>query len=340
MGKKRKKVKIKKDFVLKIFSVAFFILFLLSFFNLFNFPKKITGCVSISTDRLSNKVINYINDNLIPAGEVASFKSIEKIGCVMLYNVTTVYRGRDIPVYVTGDGKMLFLGMEDISSAPEEKREFKKTGFDAPDKEIPEIELYVMSFCPFGNQAENNLYPVIKLLKGKIKVKVRYIASVLENEFPFSLKIETEDGTFYIRALHGPNEAWENLVELCVQKYYPEKFWDFLIDVNKNCTPVYRNFSTLKECVKGVAITHEINHEKIFKCANSSEAIQMLREDEEKVNELGVTGSPTLFINGVEYRGARTPESYKQAICSGFIEQPEECNITLSGSSSSTRGQC
>ena len=41
-------------------------------------------------------------------------------------------------------------------------------------------------------------------------------------------------------------------------------------------------------------------------------------------NEKRIGGSPTLMINGVTYRGARTAEGYKQAICSAFEEVPEE----------------
>jgi hypothetical protein len=55
---------------------------------------------------------------------------------------------------------------------------------------------------------------------------------------------------------------------------------------------------------------------------------------------MGVSGSPTLIINNVDYSGARTAEAYKTAICSGFTAEPTECSQTLSEDSTSANGSC
>lgn len=41
----------------------------------------------------------------------------------------------------------------------------------------PEVKFFVMSFCPYGNQAEAGLEPVYRLLKDKVSWKPRYIVS-------------------------------------------------------------------------------------------------------------------------------------------------------------------
>jgi len=56
--------------------------------------------------------------------------------------------------------------------------------------------------------------------------------------------------------------------------------------------------------------------------------------------QYGVTGSPTLIINGVEYSGSRSSEAYKQAICDAFTTAPSECSQTLSETSSTATGGC
>jgi predicted DsbA family dithiol-disulfide isomerase len=65
-------------------------------------------------------------------------------------------------------------------------------------------------------------------------------------------------------------------------------------------------------------------------CAFFTDGLVLLKADETDATKYGVSGSPTLIINGVEYAGSRTPEAYKQAICNSFDTAPAVCNTTLS----------
>jgi glutaredoxin len=47
--------------------------------------------------------------------------------------------------------------------------------FEAKKTDQPEVKFFVMSFCPFGNQAEAGLEPVYQLLKNKVAWEPRYI---------------------------------------------------------------------------------------------------------------------------------------------------------------------
>ena len=55
--------------------------------------------------------------------------------------------------------------------------------------------------------------------------------------------------------------------------------------------------------------------------------------------KLGVGGSPQIFIDGVEFQGARSPEGYKQGLCNAFDTKPSECDTVLEGSASVTNSQ-
>ena len=65
------------------------------------------ACQQPSKDVIGQKAIDYINRNLVREGTSATLVSVEDMGDV--YKVTTEYQGQQIPVYVTKDGRFLFL---------------------------------------------------------------------------------------------------------------------------------------------------------------------------------------------------------------------------------------
>jgi glutaredoxin len=182
----------------------------------------------------------------------------------------------------------------------------------------PAVDLYVMSFCPYGVQAETAMKPVVALLGTKADFRVGYIATV---------KNSTVEG---IRSLHGIEEAKEDLRQLCVMKYYPEKFWSYIEGINAQCYPGSREPAVLDKCWRNVSVPLGIDAEKVTSCSYSSEGISMIKDDERITTEKKITGSPTLLINGQRYAGQRSAEAYKLAICNAFETPPVECNTILS----------
>lgn len=61
----------------------------------------------LTADQAGNKAVEYINNNLIQDGE-ATFVSVEEFTSGV-YKVTTKYQGNDIDIYITKDGKWLFV---------------------------------------------------------------------------------------------------------------------------------------------------------------------------------------------------------------------------------------
>jgi len=65
---------------------------------------------------------------------------------------------------------------------------------------------------------------------------------------------------------------------------------------------------------------------------------ELITEHSARARDYGVTGSPSLIINGLKVNTARNSEAFKAAVCEAFTTQPEECSQTLSESSGSSPG--
>ncbi|MBU5689618.1 MAG: thioredoxin domain-containing protein [Candidatus Aenigmatarchaeota archaeon] len=281
-----------------------------------------------SPQRVGNIVVSYINENLVQDADKATLSSVtEEAG---MYKVITIYKGQEIPVYASKDGKFLFLSQPLDMSQTLPKNEDSTTGtFDAPDSNKPQVDLYVMSFCPYGVQAENTMKPVFDLLKNKADFNIWFIANV------------GGDTVDSIQSLHGKTEAMEDLRQICVMKNYDKTtLWNYIIEVNANCYSLYRDEKALDTCWRNAAKKFNINEKLIDDCSKSKEAVEIMKQHEARVNQFGVRGSPTLIINGATYNGARTPDSFKQAICSGFATKPTECSQTLESNTATVSGSC
>jgi glutaredoxin len=271
------------------------------------------------------KAIAYINNNLVAQGTTMELASItESRG---LYELKGRYQSQDLVLYTSKDCTLLFTNTLNMSTGSGVQQTPQAT--TAPVKTArPSVDLYVMSFCPYGTQAETVMSPVVDLLKSRADIRVRYITSVSGT---------TADS---VDSLHGMPEAKEDLQQICINKYYPEKFWSYLNAFNDACYPSWQNAAVLESCRKNTTATLGIDSAKITACAEGAEGIALLRADEAASTKDGATASPMLFINGVKYSGARTPEAFKQAICNSFETAPAECSTVLSSTSASAPGGC
>jgi hypothetical protein len=189
----------------------------------------------------------------------------------------------------------------------------------------PMVELFVMCFCPYGTEAETAMEPVVNLLGTKANITVRYIAGV--------------QGTT-VSSLHGPAEAQEDLRQLCINRYYRGQFWQYLSTFNRDCYPNWQNATYLDTCRGNTLQALGIDAKRIEACATGAEGLGLLTADEQATSQYNVQGSPTLIINGQVYDGDRTPEAYKEAICSHFNTPPAECGINLSAQQTAAPGGC
>lgn len=191
----------------------------------------------------------------------------------------------------------------------------------------PQIDFFVMSYCPYGNQAEEGIEPAYQLLKDKAIFKPHYV--IYENYGGGGSDYCLADGT--LCSMHGIQELNQDVREACVNKYMGiAKWFEFALAMNKDCTS-----QNADSCWEPVANKLGFDIAKIKKC-QADEAVTLMKADKELGDKLKVSGSPTIFIDGQSYSGGRTPEAYKQGLCAAFETQPTECSTQLAGAETTT----
>ena len=198
-------------------------------------------------------------------------------------------------------------------SQKKQEEQFKQEMKNFPKKEKPEIKLYIMSFCPYGNQAELAMKEVISSLADRIAFEPIYI-------------ISGENGNF--NSLHGKNELNQDIREKIIWKLYGTKAWiNYATAVDEQCS-----LDNIETCWKDIAQQQGLNITEIEELYNQSYNLIAEQEANESVKK-GIGASPTLTINGKLYNLPRTPYYYGNAICYSFVEMPEECSSLTQQSS-------
>ncbi len=84
-----------------------------------------------------------------------------------------------------------------------------------------ELDIFVMSQCPYGVRAESQIIDLMKLgrLPKDLKVNIHYIVSEGRNGFD---------------SLHGSAEWEEDVRQIIIREKYPKKFWKYLEIRNKD----------------------------------------------------------------------------------------------------------
>ncbi|MFH0867888.1 MAG: hypothetical protein V1831_01125 [Candidatus Woesearchaeota archaeon] len=305
-------ITIKKSDMWKIATALAVLLLIISIFTGgFRGNKEgITGVVS--ADKAAQSAIDYINNNLIQSGTPAALKDVSESSGV--YTIGISVGSQDYVSYVTKDGKMLFVeGMDITQEAEKPTTQPQPTqGIQKSDK--PEVELFVMSHCPYGTQAEKGIIPAVKALGDTIDFKIRFV--------------------YY--AMHGETEVKEELRQYCIQKEQNDKFLDYLTCFLKGgesepcLTEAKVNVEQMNNCVKEADKEFEIS-------ANLDDKSKWLGGNFPKFNidaglnsKYGVGGSPTLVINGAQVSSSRDSASFLKTICDSFNNAPGACNEEFS----------
>lgn len=182
----------------------------------------------------------------------------------------------------------------------------------------PKVELFVMSYCPYGTQIEKGILPVFQLLGKKIDASIKFV--------------------YY--AMHGEKELTENTLQYCIQSKQPDKYYAYLA--------CFLNSGDSGACVKSTGL----DSAKLTACTNSADkqfkitalfndkttwlkdqsgqpsfpVYNVNLADNEKYN---VGGSPTLIVNGEEISSERDAASLLKVVCSAFKTAPAECSQSL-----------
>ena len=102
------------------------VIFVLSLYVIFIHAK--TGLFFLSAKQAGKKALDYINEKFAEPGSEARLIRVNEISGI--YEVLIFYRGREIPVYITKDGKYLFVSppLDTSEKLREEKAEDAYSG--------------------------------------------------------------------------------------------------------------------------------------------------------------------------------------------------------------------
>jgi len=265
-------------------------------------------------EAIRQKTEKFIKENLVqPGTEITIIDFVKENN---LFKLTASVGKQSIVAYVTEDGKNFFpqaIDMDPAVAAKAKQAQAPAEQKEIPKKEKPDVDLYVMSFCPFGNKAEDTLKSVYDLLKNKVNFNFHYIVSINNNE---------------VQSLHGASEVAQDEREACVLKADGKDKWmGFVTYVNEKC-------GKDGSCWEAGAKSLGINTAKVSACVNS-QGLALMQQNEKDSNAANASGSPTMTINGVSTNAVYSygnSEAYKQSICSGFTNQPVECQTELANS--------
>jgi hypothetical protein len=272
----------------------------------------------IGIQAIEAKAKNYITANLVQSGTSVTVQSVTTKE--NLYAITMLVGSQKAVVYATKDGEMLFPQGYDISKTSTKliatsnassngSNSSTETSVATTKAAVPTVDLFIMSYCPYGLQMERGLLPVV---------------SALGNKVNFTLE-------FVNYTLHGQKEVTENVNQYCIQKTQPTKLIPYLECFWKNSA------GESSACMQ----TAGIDSQQVSTCVTATNKQYSPTQSSFSIDnsdnvKYGVQGSPTLVVNGTTLSPNRDSESLLKAICSGFTTQPSECNQTLSSTSPNT----
>ncbi|MEM4590121.1 MAG: hypothetical protein QXK21_02545 [Candidatus Micrarchaeia archaeon] len=294
--------------------------------------------IEMSTVDLSTKVKKYLDTNFLKSYNAnAVVKNITQLNGISVLQIDIMQNGAKLSegeIYVTNDGEFIIVGMiyNMSQTIPQTNQGTQTKMQEIPKSEKPNVKLFVMSYCPYGQQAENAMWPVIDLLGDKIEFELHYVI------YPAQYYSGQEDVYCLNKtycSMHGVQELNEDIRQMCIKEKYDYNTWkEYIKTVSTSC-----NYQNVDTCWENIAKSKGIDTELVKNCYN--ENALKYAEQEYVINQrYGVQGSPTLFINDIEYSGGRTAEAYKQTICSAFETQPNSCSTTLSSETGSVSGSC
>jgi hypothetical protein len=156
-------------------------------------------------------------------------------------------------------------------------------------------------------------------------IKVRYIGSI-------------SNGT--ISSMHGPEEAVENLRQICIREEQASKYWNYISCYMQKTTSTAASGMPLGDSAGCQALTG-IDTTKLNACvSDSNRGLAYAQTDFDLSTKYNVSGSPTLILNGTQVSesdfGGRSSDGVKSMVCAGFNSKPSFCSTKLNTTAAAT----
>jgi protein-disulfide isomerase len=265
--------------------------------NGFNF----TGAASVNTLALTqidaeDKVLDYVNENLLRPPFTAEVKSSEELGS--LFRVMLDVGGQDVESYITKDGRFFFPQGFDLEMPLDfgedlEAPEIELVDVSVDDDSIkgdPNAPVTIIEFsefqCPFCKKYVDEAY--LKIIEEYVDAgKVRYVF----RDFPLGFHDQAKPAAMASECAHEQGKYWEyhdllfeNQVDLSIENY---KKW--AVDLGLD--------------------TGQFND-----CLDTEKYAEEVDNDLADGQSYGVSGTPAFFINGKMISGAQPYAVFEQAI--------------------------
>jgi len=263
----------------------------------------ITG-KAISENQAGEKTLDFVRNIY---GIDVTLQGTEKEGDLYKINLLMAEDNAPVTLYTTKDFSFMklpnryWVNIEDVieqAAAYKAAEEEQSTPTEVVKSDKPEVELFIMTHCPYGTQAEKGFIPAIKLLGTLADFKIRFVHYFM----------------------HGDKEEQETYAQVCIREEQSSKFINYL-----EC---FLEAGDSESCLTKTGI----DKTKITACkSESGKAKQYYEADKALSQGYGVQGSPTLIVNGAEVEFyPRSPSNALSVICSAFNTAPEQCNQKLS----------
>lgn len=274
---------------------------------------------TLSPEAAKLKTETYINENLMPSGSKVTVESIKEYKGELYELKINLGNGQTVDSYVSKDGSKFFPQSMDLSSSTTEtvpassdnaSATKSQTGEVSKKSAKPTVELFIMSYCPYGTQMQKGILPVLDTLGDKIDFKLKFVNY----------------------AMHGEKELKENLVQYCIQKNDPKKLNAYLncfLKASNSADCLKQNKLNITSCAEKADKEFRIT-EKFAGKIDWQGSFPPFDTDKADNEKYGVQGSPTLVINGEEISTSRDSASILKTVCSAFEKVPDACNTKLS----------
>ncbi len=298
-----------------------------------------------------------------------------------IVNLTATINGstQSIPAFVYNN--QLFIASQGIPLSG--NLSSSASNQSIPKSAVPNVQLYVMGYCPYGTQSELSAVPVLQKFGSTVNFTPTFI--VTPNASAVSTNVQNfsfsgingltqgydSNGLNYlcwpngvcVNSLHGADEVFEDAIQSCVLKNYGLNAWyNYTLAVDPTISgleiaaggisppsPGVSNvqdkiFANLTSSISGIFTSLGVNSSVIDNCV-LNDAPSMLEANAVQSVSAGVQGSPTWFINGVQFTdyGAqgRTPTIYQKGFCNAMNSPASACSLTFQSPTSATSAaQC
>ncbi len=282
-------------------------------------PHTKVGLTKTAYNKVVASVTDFVNENLMAEGQkVAKIVITKKSGFLYFIDITLPDSRTVKSAFFQDNSKGgVDYFFPTAMNIPETKAETKKekeaaaknkssetatTQASLVKTDKPAVEVFVMSYCPYGTQIEKGLLPVVKTLGDKADIQIKFVSYTM----------------------HGEKEFTENLLQYCINKEQPTKFWPYLECFLKEGTSADCLQTVGVDQAKTTACVTATTNE--YKLVASGTDFPIYKEANLKY---GVQGSPTLIVNGVEANSGRSAAALLKTVCGAFNTPPAECSTVL-----------